>query len=88
MGSAASVCQLELPRDIHIHSPISTVGIVGIQCRAAQLACGRSDGHAGRYAFGLMQLQQLLAGTETNSIHEKECLHQCINFVAYVMHAV
>lgn len=58
MGSAASVCQLELPRDIHIHSPISTMGLVGIQCRVAQLACGRSDGHAGRYASGLM-----LAGT-------------------------
>ncbi len=67
VGSAASVRQLELPRDIHIHSPVSTMGLVGIQCRAAQLACGRFDGYAGRYAFGL--LQQMLAGTETNSIH-------------------
>ncbi|KAA6420069.1 MAG: derlin- -like isoform 2, partial [Trebouxia sp. A1-2] len=48
VGSAASVRQFELPRDIHIHSPVSTVGLVGIQCCAAQLACGRSDGHAGR----------------------------------------
>ncbi len=67
VGSAASVCQLELPRDIHIHSPISTVGLVGIQCCAAQLACGRFDGHAGRYAFDF--LQQMLAGTETYSVH-------------------
>ncbi len=70
VGSAASVCQLELPRNIHIHSPISAVGLVGIQCRAAQLACGRSDGHAGRYVSGL--LQQKLAGTET-----------CIGVLAY-----
>ncbi len=67
LGSAASVCQLELPRDIHIHSSVSTLGLVGIQCCAAQLACGRFDGHAGRYAFGL--LQQMLAGTATNSVH-------------------
>lgn len=67
VGSAASVRQFELPRDIHIHSPVSTVGLVGIQCCAAQLACGRSDGHAGRYASGL--LQQMLAETEISCIH-------------------
>ncbi len=67
VGSAASVCQLELPRDIHIYSPIFTMGLVGIQCRAAQLACGGSAGHAGRYASGL--LLQMLAGTETSDIH-------------------
>ena len=67
MGSAASVRQLELPRHIHIHSPVSTVGFVGIQRRAAQLACGRSDGHAGRYAFCL--LQQMLAAIESSNIH-------------------
>ncbi len=43
------------------------MGLVGIQCRVAQLACGRPDGHAGGYASGL--LQQMLAEIETSVIH-------------------
>lgn len=50
VGAAASVRQLELFGDIHIHSPIPPLGAAGIQCGAPQLACGRLDGHASRFA--------------------------------------
>ena len=50
MGAAASVRQLELFGDIHVHSSIPALGVAGIQCCAPQLACGRLDGHAGRFA--------------------------------------